>query len=32
MGRQGILQSMVLADINKDEAMAMARNNLLDYR
>lgn len=32
MGRQGILQSMVLYDINKDEAKELARKNLLEYR
>ena len=32
MGRQGILQSMVLYDINREEAMEIARKNLLEYR
>jgi hypothetical protein len=32
MGRQGVLQSMVLYDINKKEALDMAKRNLLEYR
>lgn len=32
MGRQGVLQSMVLFDINKQEALDLAKRNLLEYR
>jgi hypothetical protein len=32
MGRQGVLQSMVLHDINREEAMAIARSNVLGKR